>query len=126
MGWDGMRRGSGFEGERESGSIWVVNWSLCVCLCVSVPGFVRRPWKPTKKGELTQTHPITPKNTALQEELCSTLAMLHSFAPTHKFAFSRKAVEEAFGQKLEEVFDAFDPEPVASGSIAQVRACVRA
>lgn len=47
--------------------------------------------------------------------------MLHSFAPTHPFAFSRQAVEGAFGQKLEEVFEAFDPEPVASGSIAQVR-----
>ncbi len=58
------------------------------------------------------------------EELCTTLAMLHSFAPTHAFAFTRQAVEEAFGQPLEEVFDAFDPEPVASGSIAQVHSAV--
>lgn len=33
-----------------------------------------------------------------------------------------QAVEAAFGQKLEEMFDQFDPEPVASGSIAQVGA----
>lgn len=58
------------------------------------------------------------------EELCVTLAMLHSYAPKHSFAFTKQAIEEAFGKPLEETFDAFDPEPIASGSIAQVHAAV--
>ena len=58
------------------------------------------------------------------EEFCSTLAMLHSFAPTHSFAFTKQAIEEAFARPLEEVFEAFDPDPIASGSIAQVHAAV--
>lgn len=58
------------------------------------------------------------------EELCITLAMLHSYAPKHSFAFTKQAIEEAFGKPLEETFDAFDPEPIASGSIAQVHAAV--
>ena len=47
--------------------------------------------------------------------------MLHSFAPTHAFKHSRAAVEEAFGMPLEQAFEYFEAEPVASGSIAQVR-----
>jgi len=58
------------------------------------------------------------------EELCTTLAMLHSYAPTHSYAFTKQAIEEAFGRPLEEIFEAFDPEPIASGSIAQVHAAV--
>lgn len=58
------------------------------------------------------------------EELCTTLAMLHSYAPTHSYAFTKQAIEEAFGRPLEETFEAFDPEPIASGSIAQVHAAV--
>lgn len=57
----------------------------------------------------------------VKDELCSTLAMLHSYAPVHSFDFTRKEVEKALGKRLDEAFDSFDPEPIASGSIAQVR-----
>nr|CAD1819314.1 unnamed protein product [Ananas comosus var. bracteatus] len=59
-------------------------------------------------------------------DLCVELAKLHSRAPAHSFAYSKKAIEKAFGRKLHEIFEDFDEVPVASGSIAQVhRASLR-
>ena len=54
------------------------------------------------------------------ERLCAALAELHSRAPVHGFAHTRREVEESLGAPLEEVFYRFDEKPVASGSIAQV------
>ncbi|XP_042060724.1 ABC1 family protein YPL109C, mitochondrial-like [Salvia splendens] len=53
-------------------------------------------------------------------DLCQELAELHSNAPAHSFAYTKKAVEKAFGRRLTEIFDKFDEEPLASGSVAQV------
>ncbi|XP_062077908.1 uncharacterized protein LOC133782592 [Humulus lupulus] len=53
-------------------------------------------------------------------DLCSELAKLHSKAPAHSFSFSKKSIESAFGRKLPEIFETFEKEPVASGSVAQV------
>lgn len=64
---------------------------------------------------------LTLDGVLFQEDLCSTLSMLHSYAPVHSFEYTRKEVEKALGQRIEDVFDSFDPEPIASGSIAQVR-----
>ncbi|KAI9075593.1 hypothetical protein K1719_042435 [Acacia pycnantha] len=36
------------------------------------------------------------------------------------FKYTKKTIERAFGQKISEIFDSFEEEPVASGSIAQV------
>ncbi|RZS08333.1 hypothetical protein BHM03_00039296 [Ensete ventricosum] len=59
-------------------------------------------------------------------DLCSELAKLHSKAPAHSFAYTRKSIERAFGRKLSDVFENFEEEPVASGSVAQVhRASLR-
>ncbi|TKY66729.1 serine/threonine-protein kinase abkC [Spatholobus suberectus] len=52
-------------------------------------------------------------------DLCGELAEFHTKAPSHKFNYSRKCIENAFGRKLSEIFENFE-EPVASGSIAQV------
>jgi hypothetical protein len=41
-------------------------------------------------------------------------------APTHGFQWTRRLVQQAFGLPLEQLFDSFDMEPLASGSIAQV------
>jgi len=42
------------------------------------------------------------------------------------FAAVRRKLEEAYGRPLEQMFDRFDPEPVGSGSVAQVhRAALR-
>lgn len=53
-------------------------------------------------------------------DLCSKLAQLQIGAPTHPFAYTRQAVESAFGRTLEDMFDDFAQKPVASGSIAQI------
>ncbi|MED6150723.1 hypothetical protein PIB30_075239 [Stylosanthes scabra] len=53
-------------------------------------------------------------------DLCGELSEFHTKAPSHKFTYSRACIENAFGRKLSEIFENFDEEPVASGSIAQV------
>ncbi|XAR66378.1 Cadmium-transporting ATPase [Bertholletia excelsa] len=53
-------------------------------------------------------------------DLCNELARLHSKAPEHSFAYTKRTIERAFGRKLSEIFENFEEEPVASGSIAQV------
>ncbi|KDP20871.1 hypothetical protein JCGZ_21342 [Jatropha curcas] len=59
-------------------------------------------------------------------DLCTKLSELHTRAPEHSFAYTRKTIERAFGRKLSEIFEGFEEVPVASGSIAQVhRASLR-
>lgn len=53
-------------------------------------------------------------------DLCVELAKLHSAAPAHGFAYSKAAIEKAFGRELSEIFESFEENPVASGSIAQI------
>ncbi|KAK9803443.1 hypothetical protein WJX73_001415 [Symbiochloris irregularis] len=53
-------------------------------------------------------------------DVCRALTRLHTGAPAHSPAFTRHAVEHAFHCRLDDMFDAFDELPVASGSIAQV------
>lgn len=53
-------------------------------------------------------------------DLCAELAKLHTKAPEHSFAYTKKTIERAFGRKISEIFDNFEEIPVASGSIAQV------
>ncbi|KAG9439336.1 hypothetical protein H6P81_019501 [Aristolochia fimbriata] len=53
-------------------------------------------------------------------DLCAELAKLHTQAPAHSFAYSKKIIEKSFSRKLSEIFENFEEEPVASGSIAQV------
>lgn len=57
-------------------------------------------------------------------DLCQELAELHSKAPAHSFAYTKSAVEKAFGRKLTEIFDKFEEEPLASGSVAQVHQAI--
>lgn len=54
------------------------------------------------------------------QDLCDELTKLHTSAPAHSFKFTKKSIEMAFGRKLSEIFDNFDEEPVASGSVAQI------
>ncbi|XP_073048140.1 uncharacterized protein [Primulina eburnea] len=59
-------------------------------------------------------------------DLCMELSKLHTKAPEHSFAYTKKTIEKAFGREISEIFDDFEEEPVASGSIAQVhRASLR-
>eukprot|EP00879_Flechtneria_rotunda_P001554 GHRR01001713.1.p1 GENE.GHRR01001713.1~~GHRR01001713.1.p1 ORF type:complete len:1175 (+),score=492.98 GHRR01001713.1:413-3937(+) len=60
------------------------------------------------------------------EDFCDALASLHDRAPIHGYKHTRRQVEAAFGVKLNQLFNSFDPKPLASGSIAQVhRATLR-
>ena len=55
--------------------------------------------------------------------LCDALSALHNSAPAHSWAFTQTVVESSLDipqGSLLEVFASFDPEPLASGSIAQV------
>ncbi|MQL86283.1 hypothetical protein Taro_018822, partial [Colocasia esculenta] len=54
------------------------------------------------------------------DDLCSELAKLHTKAPAHSFAHTKRTVEKAFSRKLSEIFSDFEEAPVASGSIAQI------
>ncbi|KAL3851262.1 hypothetical protein ACJIZ3_013144 [Penstemon smallii] len=60
------------------------------------------------------------------QDMCTELSKLHMKAPEHSFAYTKKTIEKAFGRRISEIFDDFEEEPVASGSIAQVhRATLR-
>ena len=60
------------------------------------------------------------------ELLCAQLAELHSKAPVHSYALTRREVEEALGGPIGDIFESFDEVPLASGSIAQIhRATLR-
>ncbi|CAI5999219.1 unnamed protein product [Closterium sp. NIES-64] len=72
-----------------------------------------------KWGQWAATRPdLFPK------DMCAQLSKLHTKAPAHPFKTTQRIVERAFGRRLEEMFDEFDEEPVASGSIAQVHRAV--
>ena len=60
-------------------------------------------------------------NPATLQDLCGVLAELHDHAPVHSWAESKVAIEDAFGKSVEELFEHIDHEPLASGSVAQVR-----
>lgn len=53
-------------------------------------------------------------------DLCNELAELQTKAPAHSYAYTKRSIEDAFGRKLSDIFENFEEEPVASGSIAQV------
>jgi ubiquinone biosynthesis protein len=68
-----------------------------------------------KLGQILAT-----RSDLLPPEWIAELEKLHSTAPTLPFEELRPAVEAALGGTPEAVFAAFDPEPVAAASIAQV------
>ena len=49
------------------------------------------------------------------------LSELHDKAPVHSWEASKAAIETAFGQPVEQLFESIDHSAIASGSIAQVR-----
>ena len=67
------------------------------------------------------------RNDMFPEALCDQLARLHNDAPAHSWTFSQDQLEESLGLAqgtLDQVFDEFDENPLASGSIAQVHRAV--
>lgn len=53
-------------------------------------------------------------------DVIGVLSSLRSDAATHPHEVTRNALQEQFGRTVEEIFDEFGEEPVASGSVAQV------
>ena len=53
-------------------------------------------------------------------KLVNTLAELHTCGSVHSFSDTRAIIKQAFGVEIEELFEEFSVEPIASGSIAQV------
>ena len=54
------------------------------------------------------------------QELCILLSRLHSNSPKHSFQYTKFIIERDFGATIPEIFEQFNVEPIASGSIAQV------
>ena len=54
------------------------------------------------------------------KEMCRIMSELHSNAPAHSLAVTRKTLERAFGRKFEDIFEEFDEKPLGVGAIAQV------
>ncbi|KAJ3681197.1 hypothetical protein LUZ60_015686 [Juncus effusus] len=53
-------------------------------------------------------------------DLCTELSKLHTKAPVHSYSYTKKMIEKSFGRKISDIFDDFEENPVASGSVAQV------
>lgn len=53
-------------------------------------------------------------------ELCVHLATLQEQAPAHSFYYTRNQIEMELKDTMENIFEEFDPQPIASGSIAQI------
>ena len=53
-------------------------------------------------------------------ELCAIMSSLHSNAPAHSLAVTKKTISRAFNMSFDDIFDEFDQKPLGVGAIAQV------
>jgi ubiquinone biosynthesis protein len=67
---------------------------------------------------------LSTRRDLLPEDLADELAKLQDRVPPFPAAQARALIEKALGKPIEEVFEQFDAEPVASASIAQVHFAV--
>mmetsp|Transcript_40063 Transcript_40063/g.129707 ORF Transcript_40063/g.129707 Transcript_40063/m.129707 type:complete len:423 (-) Transcript_40063:70-1338(-) len=56
--------------------------------------------------------------------LCAALASLHSQAPRHGWRHTEREVREALGAPVDQLFEDFERQPIASGSIAQIHRAI--
>ena len=68
-----------------------------------------------KFGQLLSTRPDL-----IGPELADELSQLQSDAPSDDFSEVRETVEKELGKSIEQVFESFDEQPIASASIGQV------
>jgi len=57
-------------------------------------------------------------------DMIAALSKLRDDVPTHGFEHTRKMILESFGCEIEEIFEEFDEESIASGTVAQVHRAV--
>lgn len=81
----------------------------------SCPPAPALPPRPPQWGQWAATRPDL-----FPADACAALAALQTKAPTHAWQHTEAAVRQSLGWALDELFDDFEREPVASGSIAQV------
>ena len=94
------------------GSFRRTAWYSMLCHCLGSSGAAFIKW-----GQWSATRPDM-----FPEALCEKLAALHKDAPRHDWAHTQREVEAMLGgRSIEDEFDSFSREPVASGSIAQAR-----
>lgn len=86
---------------------WLLDQAVA-CLELSGAGFL-------KFGQWVAMRPDL-----FPHRLCTALAKLQDNAPVHTFEDTEAMVSAAFGKSLEDIFEEFDPTPIASGSVAQV------
>lgn len=65
---------------------------------------------------------LSTRRDLLPDDIAEEFARLQDHVPPFPGSVARQIIERAFGQKLEEIFDAFEEVPLASASIAQVHA----
>jgi len=68
-----------------------------------------------KLGQWAATRPDL-----IDRNLAQVLQALHYEGQTHTFVETKRTIERAYGKKLEDIFEEFDPELKGSGAIAQV------
>ncbi|KAL7787903.1 hypothetical protein V8C37DRAFT_389457 [Trichoderma ceciliae] len=104
--WFG-RRHPDQEGER-SGTLWWYGF-LVKSMEWAGPAFIKLGQWAASRTDIFPT------------AMCDTMSKLHSNAPAHSMAVTRKTVEAAFnGRKFEDIFDEFHETPLGVGAIAQV------
>ena len=54
------------------------------------------------------------------QDLADKFAYLRENAPTHSFETTREYFKKYYGKNIEDIFEEFDPVPIASGSVSQV------
>lgn len=85
--------------------------TLSNCIAHSGPAFIKwGQWASTR----TDMFPVP---------LCEALSHLHSDAPEHSWKITKKTIEQSLklsSNGIHEIFSYFDPNPIASGSVAQV------
>ncbi len=63
---------------------------------------------------------LSTRRDLMPPDIATELAKLQDDVPPFDAAHSRQLIEQAFGRSIEQLFETFDAEPVASASIAQV------
>lgn len=53
-------------------------------------------------------------------DVIEALSKLRDQVPAHEYKHTENMIMESFGHQIEDIFEAFDPVPVASGTVAQV------
>jgi aarF domain-containing kinase len=63
---------------------------------------------------------ISMRGDVFPADLIAALSKLREKVPPHGFSHTRRMIKESFGSEIEDLFEEFDPVPIASGTVAQV------